>query len=218
MSNTTNRESAPNPNRSQDLPVKPIPLTRSPLRPLPKRALAGSSINNMTAWRSPREWGIAQSMIHTVQQIETVTGVKCRKSETVSPERLLDLCDLTTEVKDMARAKPSVALSKLKEPIGDSLVLEESLKLHGEKKRWMLSVMHHLDRDMGLDSSEPGNQTAKPEQPNQPNILAAYEPGCNKQLILLSATVSGYMLTSGYSFGTLPGCAVARHSHSSSFG
>ena len=170
---------------SQDLPVKLIPPIRSPFRPPPKGTLAGSSINNVTAWRSPREWGASQTTRKQVQHIETVTGIKSRKSETVSSERSLDLGDLPAEVKDMAGAKPSTVLSKLKEPIQDSLILEENLKLNGEKKRWMLSVMHHLDCDMRPDSGSTEarqNETAKSEQPSQQKILAAYEPRCNIHL------------------------------------
>lgn len=97
-------------------------------------------------------------------------------------QQALDASDLATEVRDMAAAKPSVALSKLKRSPADALDLEETQKIKTENQRWMLSVMHHLDRgDKQVSSNgngvNPGSD--KLELPKQQKILAAYEPRCN---------------------------------------
>ncbi|KIE00472.1 hypothetical protein MAJ_03710, partial [Metarhizium majus ARSEF 297] len=163
----------------QDEPVKMVPPMRSQIRLSPKPAQEFSPINDLSLWRSPREWSATTEMGNTVQMIETVTGLRAKELETTSFEMSPESWDLPTEVKQMAQAKPSTALSKLKASAENALSLEETQKINGEKKRWMLSVLHHLDcgnRHDSNDSSTLRNGLEVLEQAKCRKILAAYDP------------------------------------------
>ncbi|KAK9442885.1 hypothetical protein VB005_03948 [Metarhizium brunneum] len=163
----------------QDEPVKVVPPMRCQIRLPPKPAQEFSPINDLSLWRSPREWSATTEMGNTVQMIETVTGLRAKELETTSFEMSPESWDLPTEVKQMAQAKPSTALSKLKASAENALSLEETQKINGEKKRWMLSVLHHLDcgnRHDSNDSSTLRNGLQILEQTKCRKILAAYDP------------------------------------------
>lgn len=158
-----------------------VPPMRSQIRLSPKPAQEFSPINDLSLWRSPREWSATTEMGNTVQMIETVTGLRAKELETTSFEMSPESWDLPTEVKQMAQAKPSTALSKLKASAENALSLEETQKINGEKKRWMLSVLHHLDcgnRHDSNDSSTLRNGLEVLEQAKCRKILAAYDPRC----------------------------------------
>ncbi|KAG8415260.1 hypothetical protein J3458_009122 [Metarhizium acridum] len=163
----------------QDEPVMLVPPLRCQIRLPPKPAQEPSPINDLSLWRSPREWIATTEMGNTVQMIETVTGLRAKELETTSFEPSPDSWHLPTEVKQMAQAKPSTALSKLKASAENALSLEETQKINGEKKRWMLSVLHHLDCGNRHDAS--GSSTLRNgleilEQTRRRKILAAYDP------------------------------------------
>ncbi|TWU74688.1 hypothetical protein ED733_004658 [Metarhizium rileyi] len=165
----------------QNEPVKAVPLITSQMQPIRKPVLKFSPIDDISMWRSPREWSAATETKDSIRKIETVTGVKAKKPETVCSARLSNPCDSAAEVKQMAQAKPSTALSKLKTSVEDALSLEDTQKVNEEKKRWMLSVLHHLDRSKRHDSIDANILRNGPEMLEQAtgrNILAAYEPSC----------------------------------------
>ncbi|KHO00940.1 uncharacterized protein MAM_01718 [Metarhizium album ARSEF 1941] len=173
---------SPSPSRvSASSPVaKLVPPLRSQIRPPPEPAHEISPINDLSLWRSPREWNAIAEMGNAMQVIETVTGLRARELEHMSFEPSPDSRDLTAEVKQMAQARPSTALARLKASDEDALSLEETQQVNGERKRWMLSVLHHLDRGSGHDSDDSSMLSNGPEMPpgqaGGRKILAAYEP------------------------------------------
>ncbi|KAH6994874.1 hypothetical protein EDB80DRAFT_652774 [Ilyonectria destructans] len=129
-----------------DSPVNLIPGLKFPTQSKTRLALT-SMPNNPDNWRPPEEWDCA-----TVDPELEVAGIEKSISEMLqitdsnkSTDRGSDLDMLQKEVRRMAAASPEVILSRLKEAW--STTEDESLhhELEMEKKRWMLSTLHHLD-------------------------------------------------------------------------
>lgn len=129
-----------------DSPVNLIPGLKFPTQSKTRLALTFMP-NNPDNWRPPEEWECA-----SVDPELEVAGIEKSISEMLqindsnkSTDCSSDLDMLQKEVRRMAAASPEVILSRLKEVW--STTEDESLhhELEMEKKRWMLSTLHHLD-------------------------------------------------------------------------
>lgn len=83
---------------------------------------------------------------------------------------------LVKQVKEMACAEPQLALEELKQPFVGDFASERDQQLTEDKRKWMLSVLHHLDRTQpGKFDTEHGEHsfTGVKQQ-----ILAIHESKC----------------------------------------
>ncbi|KAM5356409.1 hypothetical protein ACJ41O_003055 [Fusarium nematophilum] len=143
--------------------------------------------NDPDAWRPPDEWDCAS----TETQVPTcVNALDHELSKTLGEMQTdigTDLETLQKEVKRMATASPAVVLSRIKEVWSgaDESFYEE---LVSEKKRWMLSTLHHLDTVPKGNPAGSGHLKvlALYETQSTTSYLAALHP--TKQVYHLSAT------------------------------
>lgn len=96
------------------------------------------------AWQPPDEWDcVPQNPSMAKDLTDNAVSAAEIKDERSPQESLAD--HLQKEVKRMSAAGPDIVLSRLKEgwnTTPDSGLHEE---VQAEKKRWMLSTLHHLD-------------------------------------------------------------------------
>jgi hypothetical protein len=166
----------------QHVSEKLYPPLKSPLRPLPKPREALSPINNILYWRSPGDWNADAQVVNAIANAESGTMTTIKKPDTASLEQSRNPCELIAEVKEMARANVSLALAKLKVPIEEVMDLQETQRTIEEKQRWMLSVLHHLDRNnrqSTTDSVRLANWLENVDLARKRKLLAAHEPRCN---------------------------------------
>lgn len=127
-----------------DYPVSLIPGPKSPDRPASPTWSLAFGPNNPDAWKAPEEWDrIYEPRTPPIEQLmeETIALVLDDRDPTAA----LDLSILQQEVKRMAAASPGTILSRLKEVWSRANDPSLNHELDMEKKRWMLSVLHHLD-------------------------------------------------------------------------
>jgi hypothetical protein len=160
--------------------AKPVPPRRSPLRTQANAKLAPT--NSMAVRLSMRDWDVTREGVNSDKKSGKTFQIKVRRSETASPEQSLDARNLATEVKEMARTIPSEVLSKLRPSGLDVSTTRKSQKIESDKKRWMLSVMYHLDQGKttrSTNKSTLANGYENLDQSRKQRLLAAYEPRCN---------------------------------------
>ncbi|CEI65697.1 hypothetical protein FVEN_g12270 [Fusarium venenatum] len=162
----------------------PVPLLQNDSIPclvpsirLPKASKAPIIINfrpnDPDSWRPPEEWEYIDRLAEEVRQAAADEDVEM-KSQTdsqVQPNREIDFEALKSQVNQMAAASPAVVLARIKEIWS---VNDESLhpELNMELKRWMLSILNHMDieqKNSPIDASNAMSVTANLK------ILALYE-------------------------------------------
>ncbi|UNI24427.1 hypothetical protein JDV02_010171 [Purpureocillium takamizusanense] len=90
-----------------------------------------------------------------------------------APHEAIDLASLMSQAESMAKATPEVALSRLKTIWSIDGNVPNLAQLEAEKKRWMLSVVTHLDVEAAHDKKRQSPRRLAPD--NIHNILALYE-------------------------------------------
>ncbi|CAM1510231.1 Fc.00g005660.m01.CDS01 [Cosmosporella sp. VM-42] len=158
-----------------DSPVNLNPNVKSPTQPKSHNWSLLFKPNNPDAWRPPNEWDcrpleprMATAQLQNLLNKSFPNGLK----ET-PPDECSDMSTLQKEVERMAFASPDVIVSRLKEvwdPNEDASLHQE---LEMEKKRWMLSVLHHLDPLPENSSARPS--VAKSTSTGIQKILALWE-------------------------------------------
>ncbi|KAF4982035.1 hypothetical protein FZEAL_2285 [Fusarium zealandicum] len=156
----------------------PVPLLRadSPVNLAPGVRFAAqtktSPVINFTpndpdAWRPPEEWECLTGEKEDAGQVETLQTAL----DEMNIGDIIDLESLQKEVKRMAAASPNVVLSRIKEVwrTADETLHQE---LEMEKKRWMLSTLHHLD-PVPKPGAVPMSPLSVEESSNK--VLALYE-------------------------------------------
>lgn len=157
-----------------DSPVNFAPGKKGSSQPKSPMWAVNFKPNNPDAWKPPDEWDCTPT-----EPRSAATRLEDLMNEMLSaaltdevPEDTVDLSALQKEVRRMAAASPQAILSRL-EAIWDT-TLNPSLhqELEMEKKRWMLSTLHHLDPVPDLDVSQLrlGDGSSKVRR-----ILALYE-------------------------------------------
>lgn len=163
-------------------PVEPIaplvPPLKSPLRAIStsQRWRYSQQQHNLDAWRPPEEWDCAPSDSQPQQNPPTIESLVEELSSAIvsdKPPLTPDLKTLLREVERMAAATPNVVLSRLKEVWDTEPGSELHVELEMEKKRWMLSALHHLDCVPAVDISLPPRR--KIVQAEARKLLALYE-------------------------------------------
>ncbi|KAK2592921.1 hypothetical protein QQS21_009366 [Conoideocrella luteorostrata] len=160
--------------------VKQLPPSRSPLQTSPKATVMPNSINDTAAWRSPQEWAEESWKSPSRLSTQLVPGAAPVISKAFLSDQSRQTFDnLIIEVQEMTGAEPWVALEKLKAPLSSRWTVEEQRQLDDEKKTWMISVLHNLDRkeQLGLNNNN-GADPLMPEplrQSKQQKILAFYD-------------------------------------------
>jgi len=155
---SSNRNSSP-PMSSIIIKAPVAPKHQGPLPPTPRAQLRDA---NPDAWRPPEDWGCNAVEDTRPATIEELMG---NMGADESTDMSLDLPSMQREVRRMMAASPQMILSRLKEqwgtPTDDALFKE----LEMERKRWMFSALHSMDRP-----SSGGFCT-----PRDRNILALFE-------------------------------------------
>ena len=158
-----------------DSPVNLNPNVKSPAQPESNTWSLSFKPNNPDAWRPPDEWDCRplEPRMATAQLENLVNGSFPSDPREDPSEECFDLSTLQYEVERMALASPDVVLSRLKEA-GDANAdpsLHQEFEM--EKKRWMLSVLHHLDPLPQNDTTRP--LTGKSTSTGTQKILALWE-------------------------------------------
>lgn len=85
----------------------------------------------------------------------------------------MDLNGMQREVRRMAAASSSIRLLRLKEVWGNTNDAGLYKELEMEKKRWMLSSLHNMDRPLELDRAKAVANKITPDKARK--VLALYE-------------------------------------------
>ena len=126
-------------------------------------------------WKPPEAWDVSPVPEPATLAIATAgipeKAIEPEPSEAYSMS--LDLNGMQRELKRMAAASPSIILVRLKEEWGkaDDATLYKELEM--EKKRWMLSALHNMDRNLEAESSRPSPSRLPTSRP--PKVLALHE-------------------------------------------
>ncbi|KAF7559841.1 hypothetical protein G7046_g4300 [Stylonectria norvegica] len=156
-----------------DSPVELIPGLKYPNRPKSPMWAISFKPNNPDAWRPPDEWDCPEPERQTVALDKLLNEAFPNGLKESLSEGCLELSTLQREVKRMAAASPDVILSRLKEVWSTTADENVHKELELEKKRWMLSALHHLDPVPGRDTSR--QPTAEKPSTEGQKILALYE-------------------------------------------
>ncbi|KAM0495283.1 hypothetical protein ACHAP8_008129 [Fusarium lateritium] len=149
--------------------VPSIRLPKAPKAPI----IINFRPNDPDSWRPPEEWEYIDRLAEETRQSAADEDVEM-KSQTdsqVQPNREMDFEALKSQVNQMAAASPAMVLARIKEIWS---VTDESLhlELNMELKRWMLSILNHMD--IGQKNSPIDASNAMGEAANL-KILALYE-------------------------------------------
>jgi hypothetical protein len=152
-----------------DSPVNLAPGPKSPQRPASPSWNAGFKPNNPDAWRPPEAWecGLTEATPSTIHDIVEEPDAAKEENDTS-----LDLPGMQREMKRMAAATPDMVLFRLREVWGASPDAALYKELEMEKKRWMLSALHHMDNP-DVDTSRPS--AFKISAGKAQKVLALYE-------------------------------------------
>lgn len=158
-----------------DSPVNLFPGKKGSNQPKSPMWAMNFKPNNPDAWRPPDEWDCPPTEPRSAAaRLEDLMNEMLSAALTDEvPDETVDLSTLQKEVRRMAAASPQTILSRL-DAIWDT-TLDPSLhqELEMEKKRWMLSTLHHLDPvpDLDLSKLRLGEGSSTKVQ----RILALYE-------------------------------------------
>jgi len=129
--------------------------------------------NDPDSWRPPEEWEYLDRQAEEARQAEADQDVEM-KSQTESQGRSsseMEFEAVKVQVKQMAAASPVMVLARIKEIWS---VTDESLhgELNIELKRWMLSILSHMDVERKGSPVDPSDAVS---ESGSVNILALYE-------------------------------------------
>ncbi|KAF9870811.1 hypothetical protein CkaCkLH20_11710 [Colletotrichum karsti] len=177
------KEEPPTPPRSPAIePQTPFiidtPVNLFPGQPMPRHSLrrkpswtTAFKPNNPDAWKPPDAWDCGPPPEVRTPMVEDVI------EETPEPESGLsmsmDLNGMQREVRRMAAASTSIRLLRLKEVWGDTSDASLYKELEMEKKRWMLSSLHNMDRPMEATNTKNAPNKITPSKARK--VLALYE-------------------------------------------
>ncbi|OLN97624.1 hypothetical protein CCHL11_01187 [Colletotrichum chlorophyti] len=156
-----------------DTPVNLFPGPRTPKRSLRRVASWTTSFkpNNPDAWKPPDAWDCGPLPEARTPMIEDPI------EETPEPDAGLsmsmDLNGMQREIRRMAAASNSIRLVRLKEVWGDTTDANLYKELEMEKKRWMLSSLHNMDKSTGADQTRGASNKIAPVKAKK--VLALYE-------------------------------------------
>ncbi|TQN74697.1 hypothetical protein CSHISOI_00740 [Colletotrichum shisoi] len=155
-----------------DTPVNLFPGQTSPKQSL-RRVPSWTTVfkpNNPDAWKPPDAWDcgpppemrtpMVEDVIEEISELEAGLAMS------------MDLNSMQREVRRMAAASYSTRLLRLKEVWGDTTDANLYKELEMEKKRWMLSSLHNMDKQANQ------NQTSHPNKitpAKAKKVLALYE-------------------------------------------
>ncbi|OHW96659.1 hypothetical protein CSPAE12_04694 [Colletotrichum incanum] len=155
-----------------DTPVNLFPGQVSPkksLRRVPSWTIAFKP-NNPDAWKPPDAWDCGPSLEVRNPMIEYVSEETLEVEDGLAMS--MDLNSMQREIRRMAAASHSIRLLRLKEVWGDTTDANLYKELEMEKKRWMLSSLHNMDKQADK------NQAAHPNKitpAKAKKVLALYE-------------------------------------------
>lgn len=165
--------SRPQPNtRELDSPINLFPGARASNRGTSTAWITAFKPNNPDAWRPPHEWDCQPSEIPRAIEKTFKEGVS-KEFEEANTEETLDLSTLQKEVKRMATTSAEATLSRLNQIWDTTTDPSQHQELEMEKKRWMLSALHHLDPVSESDAPWPSK--AKISSTPERKVLALYE-------------------------------------------
>ncbi|KAF5520548.1 hypothetical protein CGCA056_v008575 [Colletotrichum aenigma] len=176
------KEEPPTPPRSPAIqPQTPAfvdsPVNLFPGQPTPRQSLrrvpswtTSFKPNNPDAWKPPDAWDCSPAEVRTPMMDDVI-------EETPELETGLslsmDLNGMQREVRRMAAASSSIRLLRLKEVWGDTNDASLYKELEMEKKRWMLSSLHNMDKPMDTDQTRNAPNKITPAKARK--VLALYE-------------------------------------------
>lgn len=143
--------------------------------------------NNPDAWKPPDAWDCGpppevqnpmnEDAIREIPELETGLAMS------------MDLNGMQREIRRMAAASHSIRLLRLKEVWGETTDANLYKELEMEKKRWMLSSLHNMDKSTGPDQTRSPLNKITPAKAKK--ILALYETrGTQKRLLVFGLTNS----------------------------
>ncbi|KAK1469546.1 hypothetical protein CMEL01_01313 [Colletotrichum melonis] len=156
-----------------DSPVNLFPGHPSPqrsLRRVPSWSMAFKP-NNPDSWRPPDAWDcgpppeVRTPMIEAVIEETPELDAACAMS--------MDLNGMQREIRRMAAASHSIRLLRLKEVWGETTDASLYKELEMEKKRWMLSSLHNMDKPVEVDQAKAHPNKITPAKAKK--VLALYE-------------------------------------------
>ncbi|KAI8278718.1 hypothetical protein K4K59_009125 [Colletotrichum sp. SAR11_240] len=167
------KEEPPTPPRSPAI----HPVNLFPGQPTPRQSLrrvpswtTSFKPNNPDAWKPPDAWDCSPAEVRTPMMDDVI-------DETPELETGLslsmDLNGMQREVRRMAAASSSIRLLRLKEVWGDTNDASLYKELEMEKKRWMLSSLHNMDKPMDTDQTRNAPNKITPAKARK--VLALYE-------------------------------------------
>lgn len=158
--------------RELDSPINLFPGARASNRGTSTAWITAFKPNNPDAWRPPHEWDCQPSEIPRAIEKTMKEGVS-KNFEEATTEETLDLSTLQKEVKRMAVTSAEATLSRLNQIWDTTADPSQHQELEMEKKRWMLSALHHLDPIS--ESDVPWPSKAKLSSKAERKVLALYE-------------------------------------------
>ncbi|GKT48879.1 uncharacterized protein ColSpa_09060 [Colletotrichum spaethianum] len=126
--------------------------------------------NNPDAWKPPDAWDCGPSPEVRTPMVEDVIGETLEVDDGLAMS--MDLGSMQREIRRMAAASHSIRLLRLKEVWGDTTDANLYKELEMEKKRWMLSTLHNMDKQADQ------NQAVHPDKitpAKAKKVLALYE-------------------------------------------
>jgi hypothetical protein len=127
--------------------------------------------NNPDSWKPPDAWdcGPVDAPAPSIHEVIE------EPDKTEDDALAMDLQGMQREMRRMAAASDEIVLQRLREVWGTSTDAALYKELEMEKKRWMLSALHHMDTP-SIDTSRPS--PGKVASGNVQKILALYESQC----------------------------------------
>ncbi|RGP80483.1 hypothetical protein FLONG3_1411 [Fusarium longipes] len=149
--------------------VPSIRLPRAPKAPI----IINFRPNDPESWRPPEEWEYIDRQAEEARQAEFDEDVemKSQADSQVQPGPETDFEGIRNQVMQMAAASPAVVFARIKEIWS---VTDESLhpELNVELKRWMLSILNHMDIEQKNSPVDPSDSMCESDDLR---ILALYE-------------------------------------------
>ncbi|KAF4994044.1 hypothetical protein FGRMN_6078 [Fusarium graminum] len=172
--------------------VLSIKLSKQPKAPV----VINFRPNDPDSWRPPEEWEYLDRQAEKEENAKTEEDAQMvlQTNDQVQPT-CSDLEKLKDQVKFMATASPTMILTRIKQIWS---VTDESLhtELNTELKRWMLSILNHLDIEPMASVTD---GSALIDEPVGLKVLALYEP---QALVTASYLVALHPMTTVYHVAT----------------
>jgi hypothetical protein len=138
--------------------------------------------NDPDSWRPPEEWEyIDRQAEEEMAKIEEDAEMLSQTDDQVQPIEE-DFEKLKDQVKLMATASPIMILTRIKQIWS---VTDENLhaELNMELKRWMLSILSHLDIEL---TGSTVDASGVMDEPASVKVMALYEPHGRYSIIVLT--------------------------------